>query len=110
MNMLDRIIEDKKFDSQEEVIIGLVGAAGSSMAVFQNILKSELEEVFDFEVFVIKISEDILIEHPNAKDIDGFSLDGKYKRIMSLMDLGNNLRKCYGYDYIALEIAKNIKK
>ena len=60
MNMLDELILEQKSDSSEEVVIGLVGAVGSNLAVFQNILKTELENTFDFNVFVIKVSKDIL--------------------------------------------------
>lgn len=111
MNMLDDLILERKSDSSEEVVIGLVGAIGSNLAVFQNILKTELEDTFDFHVFIIKISEDILATHPNIKDVKGFdSKTSKYKRIDSLMNLGNKLRELYGDDYIALEVAAKIRE
>lgn len=109
MNMLDKLILEQNTDGLEEVIFGLVGAVGSNLAIFQNILKTELEDTFDFDVFVIKVSEDILITHPNIKNIEEFDISTKYKRIDSLMNLGNKLRELYGLDYLALEIAAKIR-
>lgn len=109
MNMLDKLILEQNADGLEEVVIGLVGAIGSNLAVFQNILKTELEDTFDFDVFIIKVSADILAEHPNIKNIEGFDLTTKYKRINSLMNIGNKLRELYGVDYVALEVAAKIR-
>jgi len=109
MNMLDKLIIEQNTDGLEEVIFGLVGAVGSNLAIFQNILKTELEDTFDFDVFVIKVSEDILITHPNIRNIEEFDTSTKYKRINSLMNLGNKLRELHGLDYLALEIAAKIR-
>lgn len=109
MNMLDELILEQKSDSSEEVVIGLVGAVGSNLAVFQNILKTELENNFDFNVFVIKVSKDILSQHPNIEKVKNFDVTSNYKRIDSLMNLGNKLRELYGDDYIALEVASKIR-
>lgn len=109
MNMLDELILEQKSDSSEEVVIGLVGAVGSNLAVFQNILKTELENTFDFNVFVIKVSKDILSQHPNIEKVKNFDVTSNYKRIDSLMNLGNKLRELYGDDYIALEVASKIR-
>jgi cytidine deaminase len=110
MNMLDTLILEKNTDGSEEVVIGLVGAIGSNLAVFQNILKTELEDTFNFDVFVIKVSEDILIPHPNVKNVSDFDTSTKYKRINSLMNLGNKLRELHGVDYVALEVACKIRE
>ena len=109
MNMLDELILEQKSDNSEEVVIGLVGAVGSNLAVFQNILKTELENTFDFSVFVIKVSKDILSQHPNIGNVKDFDVTSSYKRIDSLMNLGNKLRELYGDDYIALEVASQIR-
>lgn len=109
MNMLDELILEQKSDNSEEVVIGLVGAVGSNLAVFQNILKTELENTFDFSVFVIKVSKDILSQHPNIGNVKNFDVTSSYKRIDSLMNLGNKLRELYGDDYIALEVASQIR-
>lgn len=109
MSMLDDLILEQNTDGLEEVVIGLVGAIGSNLAVFQNILKTELEDTFNFDVFVIKASEEILIPHPNVRNVAEFDLTSKYKRINSLMNLGNKLRELYGADYIALEVAAKIR-
>ena len=109
MNIIDGLLE-KNTDGIEEVIIGLVGAIGSNLSTVQNILKTELEDTFSFDTFIIKISEDILTCHPNVKDVENFDTSSKYKRISSLMDLGNKLREFYGEDYIVLEIAAKIRE
>lgn len=109
MSMLDKLILEQNADGLEEVVIGLVGAIGSNLAVFQNILKTELEDTFDFDVFIIKVSEDILVNHPNVKNVSEFDLTTKYKRIDSLMNVGNKLRELHDIDYIALEVAAKIR-
>lgn len=109
MSMLDKLILEQNADGLEEVVIGLVGAIGSNLAVFQNILKTELEDTFDFDVFIIKVSEDILANHPNIRNVPEFDLTTKYKRINSLMNVGNKLRELHGIDYVALEVAARIR-
>ena len=109
MSMLDKLILEQNADGLEEVVIGLVGAIGSNLAVFQNILKTELEDTFDFDVFIIKVSEDILLNHPNVKNVSEFDLTTKYNRIDSLMNVGNKLRELHDIDYIALEVAAKIR-
>ena len=79
MSMLDDLILAQNTDGLEEVVIGLVGAIGSNLAVFQNILKTELEDTFGFDTFIIKISEDILSTHPNIKDVPNFDTSTKFK-------------------------------
>jgi len=108
-SMLDQLILEDTGDL-EEVVIGLVGAIGSNINILQNILKTELEDTFNIDVFVIKISEDILKNHPNIKSIEDYDLTTKYKRINSLMNLGNKLREFYGLDYISLEVAAKIRE
>src|SRR5690606_21716446 len=109
MSILDDLILAQNTDGLEEVVIGLVGAIGSNLAVFQNVLKTELEDTFNFDVFVINVSEEILISHPNVKNVTEFDLTSKYKRINSLMNLGNKLRELHGADYVALEVAAKIR-
>ena len=43
--MIDELLQLNE-DGLEEVIIGLVGAVGSNLSTVQNILKTELEELF----------------------------------------------------------------
>lgn len=107
-SMLDELILESTSDL-EEVVIGIVGAIGSNINVLQNILKTELEDTFNFDVFVIKVSEDILKNHPNITSVDDYDLSTKYKRINSLMNLGNKLREFYSLDYISLEVAAKIR-
>lgn len=109
MNLFDELL-DKNTDGLDEVVIGLVGAIGSNLSTVQNILKTELEDTFNFDTFIIKVSEDILMSHPNVNDVENFDTSSKFKRISSLMDLGNKLREFYGEDYIILEIAAKIRE
>lgn len=109
LSMLDELIIQQNSDGLEEVVIGMVGAIGSNIAILQNILKTELEDTFNFDVFIIKVSEDILTPYINTKNLQNFDVSTKYKRISSLMDIGNKLRELHGFDYIALEVAAKIK-
>lgn len=109
-SMLDKLIMERNDDGLEEVVIGLVGAIGSNLAVFQNILKTELENTFNFDVFIVKVSEDILENHPILKYLDIDIHKSKYSRINNLMNIGNKLRESYTSDYIALEIAAKISE
>lgn len=90
--------------TSNELIIGLVGAVGSSLTPLTNITKNILEEKFNYEVEVIKVSKDILskffpIDHSSAN---------AFERITNYMDKGNELRKKHHNDFIALQIAKVI--
>lgn len=109
-SMLDKLILERNEDGSEEVVIGLVGAIGSNLAIFQNILKTELENTFNFDVFIVKVSEDILATHPFAQSLNICDAKSKFDRINSLMNIGNKLRESYASDYIALEIAAQIRK
>lgn len=106
--VMDSILSLDRIDT--EVIIGLVGAVGSDLAVLNNILTSELKDVFDFEVVKIKVSADILQHHPIKKNVKDLDLSGGFGRARSLMDIGNLLRREYGNEYLALEIASIIKE
>lgn len=90
--------------TSNELIIGLVGAVGSSLASLTNITKNLLEEKFTYEVEVIKVSKDILTKYfPHD-----YEASNTFNRISDYMDKGNYLRKEYGSDYLALEVAKLI--
>ncbi|WP_327858042.1 hypothetical protein [Acinetobacter guillouiae] len=71
--------------SSNELIIGLVGAVGSSLTSLTNITKNLLEEKFNYEVEIIKVSKDILARYfPN-----GHESENSFDRINSYMDKGN---------------------
>lgn len=106
--VMDSIFSLDRIDT--EVVIGLVGAVGSDLAVLNNILTSELKDFFDFEVIRIKVSTDILERHPIKNNIQELDLSGGFNRAKGLMDIGNLLRKRYGNGYIALEVATIIKR
>ncbi|MFW2161121.1 anti-phage dCTP deaminase [Acinetobacter beijerinckii] len=90
--------------TSNELIIGLVGAVGSSLASLTNITKNLLEEKFTYEVEIIKVSKDILTKYfPHD-----YEASNTFNRISDYMDKGNYLRKEHGSDYLALEVAKLI--
>lgn len=73
-------------DHDSELVIGLVGAVGTEMAVAIGIIKERLSK-FGYDTSVIKISDDI---------IAGFSEISKksyFSRVDELMTRGNLLRK-----------------
>lgn len=90
LSMLDELIIQQNSDGLEEVVIGMVGAIGSNIAILQNILKTELEDTFNFDVFIIKVSEDILTPYINTKNLQNFDVSTKYKRIDFLHKLKND--------------------
>ncbi|MDN5689136.1 MAG: deaminase, partial [Acinetobacter sp.] len=82
----------------------LVGAVGSSLTSLTNITKNLLEEKFNYEVEIIKVSKDILARYfPN-----GHESENSFDRINSYMDKGNELRKRYDSDFIVLEVVQLI--
>lgn len=89
--------------TSNELIIGLVGAVGSSLTPLTNITKSLLEEKFKYEVEVIKVSRNILAKY-FPKD---HTFNNTFERISQFMDKGNELR-FEEHDFIALQVTKEI--
>jgi len=89
--------------TSNELIIGLVGAVGSSLTPLTNITKSLLEEKFNYEVEVIKVSKNIL----NKYFPKNCNFGNTFERISKFMDKGNELR-LNNHDFIALEVTKEI--
>ncbi|WP_227554105.1 MULTISPECIES: anti-phage dCTP deaminase [Acinetobacter] len=90
--------------TSNELVIGLVGAVGSSLTSLTNITKNLLEEKFNYEVEIIKISKDILTKYfPHD-----YEASNTFNRISDYMDKGNYLRKEHESDYLALEVSKLI--
>lgn len=96
--MLNKIQE-----TSNELIIGLVGAVGSSLTPLTNITKSLLEEKFNYEVEIIKVSRDILAKYFP----DDHKFENAFERISQFMDKGNELRK-NDHDFIAMQVVKEI--
>lgn len=90
--------------TSNELIIGLVGAVGCSLASLTNITKNLLEEKFAYEVEIIKVSKDILTKYFPPD----YEASNTFNRISDYMDKGNYLRQQHGSDYLALEVAKLI--
>ncbi|WP_313033744.1 anti-phage dCTP deaminase [Acinetobacter sp.] len=90
--------------TSNELVIGLVGAVGSSLTSLTNITKNLLEEKFNYEVEIIKVSKDILSKYfPSNHETQN-----TFDRINSFMNKGNELRKKHDSDFIALEVVKLI--
>lgn len=89
--------------TSNELIIGLVGAVGSSLTPLTNITKSLLEEKFTYEVEIIKVSKNILEKTFNGDH----HFENTFERISKFMDKGNELRK-NDHDFIAMQVVKEI--
>ncbi|NAR62676.1 deoxycytidylate deaminase [Acinetobacter haemolyticus] len=101
--MRNKMLEKIQITSNE-LVIGLVGAVGSSLTSLTNITKNLLEEKFNYEVEIIKISKDILTKYfPHD-----YEASNTFNRISDYMDKGNYLRKEHESDYLALEVSKLI--
>lgn len=89
-----------------ELIIGLVGAVGSSLNVLTTTLIDLLQNEFAYDVEVITVSKDILAKYmdTSATPMNAF------ERIYRYMDKGNELRHEYDTDVLALEVARLIAK
>ncbi|WP_227591227.1 anti-phage dCTP deaminase [Acinetobacter shaoyimingii] len=88
-----------------ELIIGLVGAVGSSLTPLTNITKSLLEQKFNYDVEVIKVSKDILANYFDQE----CNFSNNFEKISKFMDKGNELRK-KDHDFIAMQIVKLISE
>lgn len=108
-NIFNETILSGDTDGSEEIVIALVGAIGCNLSVVQNVLKSLLEDSFDFDTQIIKVSSDIISKHPITNSLAKIDLSSTYSRAKSLMDAGNELRRHYGVDYISLEVASWIR-
>lgn len=89
-----------------ELIIGLVGAVGSSLNILTTTLTDLLETDFAYDVEIITVSKDILAQHVDepAHPLNAF------ERIYRYMDVGNQLRHDHDTDFLALQIARLIAK
>ncbi|APV36606.1 MULTISPECIES: anti-phage dCTP deaminase [Acinetobacter] len=89
-----------------ELIIGLVGAVGSSLNILTTTLTDLLETEFAYDVEIITVSKDILAQHVDepAHPLNAF------ERIYRYMDVGNQLRHDHDTDFLALQIARLIAK
>jgi len=79
----------------EELMIGLCGPIGTDIHLVSKELKKILEEQFNYECHIIKLS-DLIIKHtgkPAASD--------EYSRIKALISGGNSLREQYTNDILA---------
>lgn len=97
------MLDDIKI-TNHELVIGLVGAVGSSLTLLTELLQQLLEQQFNYQVEVIKVSKDILAPFfPYTK-----TKNNAFDRIHYYMDKGNELRKAYQTDFLALQIVKEI--
>lgn len=98
-------------NDNQELVLGLVGAIGSKINTVSNILGSILENEFNYKVVPIRVSAEILVNHPlynqKYKDID---LNDPFKKISTFMNFGNDLRSSFSHDYLACEVIDLIIK
>ncbi len=97
------MLDDIKI-TNHELVIGLVGAVGSSLTPLTEILIQQLEQQFNYQVEVIKVSKDILAKFAPYTVQNGTAFD----RINHYMDKGNALRKEYQNDFLALQMIQEI--
>lgn len=96
------MLEDIKI-TNHELVIGLVGAVGSRLGQLSDIVQNLLEQQFNYQVEIIRVSKDILAEfYPYTQNGSAFD------RIQHYMDKGNQLRRDYQTDFLALQIVKKI--
>lgn len=96
------MLEDIKI-TNHELVIGLVGAVGSRLGQLSDIVQNLLEQQFNYQVEIIRVSKDILAEfYPYTQNGSAFD------RIHHYMDKGNELRRDYQTDFLALQIVKKI--
>ena len=96
------MLEDIKI-TNHELVIGLVGAVGSRLGQLSDIVQKLLEQQFNYQVEIIRVSKDILAEfYPYTQNGSAFD------RIHHYMDKGNELRRDYQNDFLALQIVKKI--
>ena len=86
----------------EDLFLGLVGAVGTDLGHFSDVLSSQLS-AYDYETEVISLTD--IFKHIFS-NYGGYG-QAKYKRIMSYMDMGNKLREKSSNDFLAMHaIAK----
>jgi|WetSurMetagenome_2_1015567.scaffolds.fasta_scaffold29076_3 deoxycytidylate deaminase len=91
--------------SNSELVIGLVGAAGTETDKVINILRERLK-AYKYEVELISISKDIITEFNGDTVYEGLD---EYERIKKFMDSGNLARQKSGdYAILALGAAAKI--
>ena len=88
-------------EKNEFLVIGLVGAVGSRLKSLSNILNSLLTKDFNYTVEELRVSKEFL-------EKDNSSYTSQSDRYTALMNIGNNLRKEFGNEYLALKIVQLI--
>ncbi|WP_339820888.1 anti-phage dCTP deaminase [uncultured Paracoccus sp.] len=92
--------------STEELVIGLVGAAGAGVSTTAKNLGDKLREEYGYEVRVIKASE--LIRQNASKSSCPVPAAQGSARIIDLQAVGTQLRNKFGEDYVAAKAIEEI--
>jgi deoxycytidylate deaminase len=90
----------------EELVIGMVGAVGAGVSMASEALRRMLDEEYGYDVTIVKASE--IIKANSSKTIRGNPPDSGAFRITSLQEIGTDLRKRFGEDYIAAKAIERI--
>lgn len=101
----NKALKEKILDTHtDELIIGLCGPIGTDIHFVSNSLQKILNEQYDYDCHIIKLSE-LIISHTESQ----FKISeakGEYERIKRLIEGGNFLRSQYTSDILA-ELAIN---
>jgi len=87
---------------EQFLVIGLVGAVGSSLKTLSNVLKSIFNDDFNYSVEEISISKAFLEERITEHWSNSF------ERYTKLMDEGNSVRKKYDNRYLSDKVIEYI--
>lgn len=92
---------DSLNEKNEFLVIGLVGAVGSRLKPLSNILNSILIDEFNYKVEEIHISKEFLERNNEI-------YENQFDRYKTLMDHGNELRREFNNNYLALKVVNLI--
>ncbi|MBW4009286.1 deoxycytidylate deaminase [Moraxella osloensis] len=87
---------------EQFLVIGLVGAVGSSLKTLSNVLKSIFNDDFNYSVEEISISKEFLENRLENK------WSNPFERYTMLMDEGNKVRKEYSSEYLSYKVIEFI--
>ncbi|MBK1826887.1 anti-phage dCTP deaminase [Haloferula rosea] len=89
-----------------EIILAFVGGVGVDLTIAEAAAETQLKK-FGFSVETVKITRDVL---PRLDSKATRAFDSDFKRINTMMDVGNSVRKKFGNDILASGVASEIAK
>jgi len=90
----------------EELVIGMVGAVGAGVSMASGVLAKMLSDEYGYEVTIVKASE-IIRDNASKTTVAEPPATGA-PRITGLQEIGTDLRKRFGEDYIAAKAIERI--